>query len=235
MATADFTGQLAFIALIIGALLVLAIPGYAVVAAIYPRGGIPTSERIMLSLGLSLIGTALGALLLNLTAVGVGKVGWLVLLGGVTLAAVVVASVRRGEARVVNFPPVTIEPLPVLLLAGAILIVVGAGAVARAAADIDSSGSIIELWMLPNPSSPELLEVGLRSRDGGSYRLEIWCGPEQCGEWSSLSLTPGEPWRHTMLTAPGALPVEARLYRPDIPGRPLRVVKVATSPVESSR
>lgn len=218
IAIAIVTGTNSFI----GALLALVLPGYAIFAAISSRGGTAASERVLFSLGLSFITTALGAIVLHLTPLGVVPLGWLALLGGVTATGLIVTAMRESLPSV----PIKIERLPALLFAIAIIIVVAAGFAARTGADDDPSASVMQLWMLPIGSGIPQLEVGLRSSEGGRYRLEIWRGTKKYREWSPISLSPGQLWRQAVPTPAGSGPVEVRLYPPDPAAPPLRVVTV---------
>ncbi len=98
---------------------VLFLPGYALVAALFPergegpvdeagaargadeppsrRGGIDGIERVALSFGLSIAVVPLVGLVLNFTPWGIRLVPILLSVGGFTLAAVAVAAVRRRE------------------------------------------------------------------------------------------------------------------------------------------
>jgi len=77
--------------------LVLLLPGYAITAALFPKGAIGVSERLLLSLGLSICVTALGGVILNWTPWGLQPASWAVLLGGITLCASLIALRHRNE------------------------------------------------------------------------------------------------------------------------------------------
>src|SRR4051794_9717466 len=70
-------------------------PGYALTAAVWPRGGLTSAERFALSLGLSLSLATLGGLALYATGVGLWPIPWAVLLGVPTLIGSQVAIRRR--------------------------------------------------------------------------------------------------------------------------------------------
>ncbi|GGL44967.1 hypothetical protein GCM10009037_30460 [Halarchaeum grantii] len=82
--------------------LVLFLPGYALVAALFPEAGsddagIDGVERVALSFGLSIAVTPLLGLVLNFTPWGIRLIPILVAVGGFTLVAAGVAAVRRWE------------------------------------------------------------------------------------------------------------------------------------------
>lgn len=87
---------------------VLFLPGYAIVSALFPadetrrepssdRRSVDVPERLLFSVGLSLAVSPLVALLLNFTPFGVRPTPVLVVLGGLTVVASVVAARRRFE------------------------------------------------------------------------------------------------------------------------------------------
>lgn len=95
---------------VLGLPLVLFLPGYALIAALFPeagagspddedgeREGIDGIERVALSFGLSIAVTPLLGLVLNFTPWGIRLVPILIAVGGFTLAATVVAALRRWE------------------------------------------------------------------------------------------------------------------------------------------
>ncbi|WP_254546104.1 DUF1616 domain-containing protein [Halomarina pelagica] len=91
------------IRVLLGLAFVLFVPGYAVVAALFPErggekadgGGISGVERVALSIGTSVAVVPLLALVLNFTPFGIRLVPILVVLSVVTLAAAAVAARRR--------------------------------------------------------------------------------------------------------------------------------------------
>jgi hypothetical protein len=214
-----------FVAPFIAAIVVLTLPGYAIFAAISPRVGVAASDGMLFSLGLSFVAAALGAIVLNLTPLGVEPFGWRILLGGVTAFGLIVLLMRGRPEESRPFAS-NIERWPALLVAVAIIIVVGSVVAARAGAEGDPSSAVTQLWMLPAPAGNAQLELGLTSADGGRYRVEIWRGGEKSRAWSLISLSPGQLWRQTLPVPAGTGPVEARLYPEDGSGRQLRVVSV---------
>jgi uncharacterized membrane protein len=76
--------------------LVMVLPGYALVAAIFPRRLPRFAERWLMAVVLSLATVAAFGLILNWTAHGIAEPSWLILLPGVTWGACLIAAVRRG-------------------------------------------------------------------------------------------------------------------------------------------
>jgi uncharacterized membrane protein len=84
---------------VIGFAFVLFVPGYALVAALFPRDGtdIQALERLALSVGLSVALVAAVGLTLGFTPFGVGPVSVLASLSGITLISTGVAAFRRAR------------------------------------------------------------------------------------------------------------------------------------------
>ena len=82
--------------IILGLLLVLFLPGYSLIAALFPRkDDLDGIERIALSFGLSIAVVPLLGLALNYTPVGIRLVPVLVVLSVFTVLLAVIAGVRR--------------------------------------------------------------------------------------------------------------------------------------------
>ena len=79
--------------------LVLVLPGYALMASVFPRRSLGAVECLVFSLGLSLVIVVLGGLVLNWTPFGLRASSWSLLLGSITLGACAVALARRRGLR----------------------------------------------------------------------------------------------------------------------------------------
>jgi len=75
--------------------LILVLPGYALVAAVFPRRLPRPTEHLVMTLALSLATTAVVGLLLNWSVPGLTDWTWLVVLPGITWGACLIAAVRR--------------------------------------------------------------------------------------------------------------------------------------------
>src|SRR4051794_12377385 len=71
--------------------LVFVLPGYALVAVVFPNGALGYAERILFSVGMSLAIAIFGGLLLNLLPWGLQATPWAILLAGTTLIGCLVA------------------------------------------------------------------------------------------------------------------------------------------------
>ena len=203
--------------------LVLALPGYAITAAAFPGSGLGLVEYLLFSVGLSLLVTVLGGFLLNWTPWGLQGGSWLGLLWGTTLAASLVAFVRRQRD-----PPVTadglvfgLSPRQGAMLALAALGAVAALGLARTPTPLNRSQGYTVLWMLPAEDGPgNVVRIGVSSMESSMarYRLELRVSGQTVYEWPAISLAPGETWEGSIeLLKEQAEPdlVEALLYRQD--------------------
>lgn len=81
---------------VLGILLVLFLPGYSLIAALFPRrGDLDSVERVALSFGLSIAVTPLIGLVLNYTPWGIRLDPILVGLAGFTLIMCLISHLRR--------------------------------------------------------------------------------------------------------------------------------------------
>ncbi len=96
--------------LVVALPLVLFLPGYALVAAIFAHGKIPLRHLLVLSIGLSLAVLALGALLLNYLPGGIRAGWWALLLVIVVFAAARGAAIRRPN-NALGYTQMWIQPL----------------------------------------------------------------------------------------------------------------------------
>ncbi len=208
--------------------LVLLLPGYALVSALFPNRSLGVAERLMFSLGLSLAIVILGGLGLNWTPFGLRASSWAVLLAGITLAASAVALVRRrgrsmsapGWLRVGN---VGFTLRQGLLLGLAVAIVCGAVAVSIIGAERQSYAGFTQLWILPaggaNPENAVHLGVSNMESTAMEYRLAVNVGGKVVRQWPAIDLEPNKQWEATLVLPPTAsvARVEADLYRADAP------------------
>jgi len=214
-----------------GVPLTLFLPGYAILAATLPHSTLDKAERVLLSLGVSLVVTILGGLILNLTPWGLQSLSWAVWLGGVTLTACLIALLRRpaslrqpGLLR----PRFSAGQLAGLTLAGLVLIataVVTLRAVALASdyAAAYPAVEVVQLWAVPQTvDGQHALRIGIANHttEMATYRLRLQQASRVLEEWPIITLPPGEAW-NTRLTLPDdlstALPVDALLYRQGAP------------------
>jgi uncharacterized membrane protein len=210
--------------------LVLVLPGYALMSALFPRREFGIPERLVFSLALSLVIAVLGGLLLNLTPWGLRAGPWAVLLGGITLGACAATFVRRRGQAISNSGWLRAGNIGLnfrqgLLLGLAGLIVCGAVAVSIIGAERQPYPGFTQLWILPaggaNPKNAVRLGVSNMESTAMQYRLAVSVDGKVVKEWPSIDLNPHEKWEATLLLPQtghaGTAKVEAGLYRTDAP------------------
>lgn len=211
----------------LGLPLVLVLPGYAVTAAMFPKDTLGVPEKVVLSLGLSLVLAALGGIVLNWMPWGLRTSSWAVLLGTVSLGASGVALVRRwratGDDSVTMQANLKINLGQGILFGLAALVTIVAIGIARIGATRQSDQGFTQLWILPaNEVNQSAVRVGVRSGESAvvRYGLQVEAGGSVVLDWPSIELDPGESWeRAVMLPAEQAdtRTVEAKIYRLDTP------------------
>lgn len=221
----------AFLRPLLNVPLVLFLPGYALIAALLPRLT-ARAELTALSLATSLGLAAVAGVVLAFFGIPLGSRSWALLLGGVTLFAVVVAVLRRDSAAsVVAAGPAVVAPsrramslLQVMILGYAVM-VTGAAlyAAPRSIAELPDQGTT-QLWMLPQAGgvagAAATIEIGIANHESSAatYRLELRVAGVTTGEWPSIRLEPGQTWRGTADFPAGTVgDLEAVLTKPDLP------------------
>lgn len=212
--------------------LVLVVPGYALVAALFPGRTLDISERLLFSVGGSLAITIIGGFLLHLSPWGLRADSWVALLSSMTCGAAVVALRRRPRraAGVTEPRRRYLNPGQGILLSLAGLLVVTALNIARIPPPAQDLQGYSLLWMLPDQGSRERLRIGIRSQEFAvvRYRLQIKQDGRIVQEWAPLELKPGEQWdtNATLPAQPPGSQTEALLYRLDAPNTVYRRVMV---------
>jgi uncharacterized membrane protein len=234
---------------ILGIVVVLVLPGYAVTAACIPDRSlrVRVPEYVCLTLGVSLSITVVGGLLLEAIR-RLDGITWSILLGGITLVASAVALKRRSVVDARHPQPGQFSSaLPDigrmlrrgLWLGLVVLMVAGAFAISiNGAVNQQRSQQSTQLWMLPSGTrGPEQrVQVGLTNMQPTttSYNLEVLASGKPVKQWPSIKLEPDEAWQTTLaLPQSGAAPgttVEAVLYLQQAPSTPYRTVDLRLGP-----
>ena len=219
--------------ILLGLPLVLVLPGYALTAALFSSDALSLVERIVFSLGLSLVVAVLGGFVLNWTVGGLQTASWAVLLGSVTLVASGAALMRRlretEKESATSRSDLRIDWGQAALFGLAILVVVGAVLVARGGALQQAVGST-QLWMLPADGADQnVVLLGVRNMEPQAmkYRLQVTVGNDVVREWATIELDPEQKWETTVVLPAGTKQgaVQAKLFLPDQLGTPYRWVK----------
>lgn len=228
---------------VLGLLLVALAPGYTVMLAACPGPAIAGTERLVLSVGVSMTLSVLGGLFLNWTPWGLQPESWVVLLSGVTLVAAAVALARqRGLPTTAQ---VGVRPRPargglglgsVCLLTLAVTIISATILLARISAATPIEAGFSDLWMLPTDGAATPgVRLGVRSQEEAStsYLLRLDVDGAPVTAWHVTELAPGETWEATVGLPPGigrSAVVEARLYRAEALATDAETVREAEIP-----
>ncbi|HLJ32606.1 MAG TPA: DUF1616 domain-containing protein, partial [Ktedonobacteraceae bacterium] len=134
--------------------LVLLLPGYALTSTLFVEQTPGVVERIIFSLGLSLVIVVLGGLVLNWTPAGLRAGSWIGFLSIITIGASVVALMRRrgqgrSTARWSGIGKFGFTFRQGLLLGLAALIVCTAVAISIRGAQQQPRSGFTQLWILP--------------------------------------------------------------------------------------
>ena len=204
-------------------------PGYALVAALFPRQSLFVASRLLFALALSIALLGVGGLVLQVTRIGLFSEAWVILLGIVTLLGCLVALLRRAPSTTEQRQPLDLNVAHLLMIGAAAVLVLVAFNMAQEGARQQPRSGFTQLWMLPSEQGASQVTVGLRNEEGQAltYRLVIEVGGQSVGEWQSVPLAPGEAWETSALIPllPGANDtVEALLYRSDAPDAVYRSV-----------
>jgi uncharacterized membrane protein len=231
---------------VLGWLLLLVLPGAAVVAAVFPQRSLGFAERLMFVPGTSLAVIILGGLILNQSPWGIQTLTWIGMLAGLTLAAGAIAWRRRKRSERMTFRHMSIGlagTTPSLrdasFISAALVIVVAACFVARTPPSPQGLRGYTLLWMLPgqagaassgtSPSAAGPMRVGITSGEftRTRYSLQVAVNQQVVRIWPAIELGPNQQWEAYLALPPeslGGATVEATLYRADSPGTVYRHV-----------
>jgi hypothetical protein len=217
---------------VLGALLVLVLPGFALTSSVLHGQLRGVSERLVFSLGVSLAMAMLAGFVLNWTSWGLQAPGWVLLLGDVTLALAAWglarlrwAIYRQPASRAVSRGTRVAGGWRFrdgLLFGIGATLVISALLVARHGALAQTGPGFTQLWMVPEPASDgqNSVQIGFSNDEQGPtrYDLQLTVDDQLVTEWPSITLDPGGRWTEVV-----ALPsqqynqVEARLLQEDSP------------------
>lgn len=226
---------------VLGVCLVLVGPGLAVTAALLPPQQLGSAEHLLAVFVTSIALAVIGGIVLNATPWGLQPLSWAALLGGVTVAAALVALVRlrarrmragdrprgrrsastRGAEYAASAPQLPTARLALPIVA---LVLLGMGVyVARMPAPADRFQGYTTLWMAPNAEQVApgaRISVQSAEFEPTSYRLEVRVNGQVTGVWPDLTLAPNQSWQ-TQIALPevggNGMELEALLYRNDAP------------------
>jgi uncharacterized membrane protein len=199
---------------------------------------------------ISIVIAILAGVLLNLTPWGLNVRSWTASLCGFTLAACLVAGLRRNSAGNRSspsgnliLPAVRGKDGPGWIGGGGwivfLAVLVTIGAISLAQTPITNPASLQGyslLWVLPGGSdAPGAVTFGVVNDQftPAGYDLKVKIDNQVVQEWPEIRLTPGEKWE-SVFEIPGkrsgSTAVEAFLYKLDAPGTIYRQVRLMVQP-----
>jgi uncharacterized membrane protein len=217
----------------LGALLVLVLPGYALSAALFGPAALSRSERILLSIGLSLALAVFAGLLLNLTPVGLTPLSWAVLLFAIVVGGCAVAWRRLMISPAPDPKPFVMPSVmgPQLALFGvAVVVAVIAMWVAQLPVPQQPEQGYTFLWGLPQ-EDPERFRLGVQNMEAAptDYTLRVQMGERTLHEYT-LELQRSQVWEgYVQVPVTGDEDVNALLFRGDGLDAPYRQVVLRTA------
>ena len=217
----------------VGMPLVVALPGYALLRAIFLYPPFGRAAWLVSSMATSLALVALSGFVLDWTPWGLQSATWAIWLGSITLAALAVAWYRRaGAARATQqddgavvapaaLPPVQLSRRQYVVIGAAATVSVAAFAVAYIGYRAAPTPGFTQFWLLPVDAVR--VRLGMRNEEGvpSSFTLRLQADGELVREWAMVPLAPGETWEMLVTLPPErvrAKTIEALLYRARVQG-----------------
>jgi len=196
-----------------GLALVLALPGYAIAAAILPPAELWPAERFLLSGALSIATTIASALVLSVAQTKLTALPWASVIAAITVLAAAVARLR-GNARAARLPRLSlrITDAIALLLAGALL----AGAAWLGFRPLSAPpGTRGTTALSIAKCGPQSFEIGVSSDQlsKANFTLAIQVSGGGAQIFGPIELSPGSSWSRVVSTIAGSPQVTAQLFR----------------------
>ena len=191
--------------------LVLVLPGYALTAAQFGPQEIRPSERVLLSLAVSVVATILAALLLQVVGAQLETAPWMGLLALLAVGGAVVGE-RRGHARALAARRLLVGPARLAGLGAALVLLGGAAALGFTAlpAPKGTQGATL-LWILPHGSGAVSVGVISDETRRRTVTVSVAVAGQPLRQLGRVSLAPGARWTRVLATGPGSPIVRAFL------------------------
>jgi uncharacterized membrane protein len=195
----------------------------------HPIGG---PDQILLSFGLSMATAVLVGFGLNTLSIGLQALSWILSLGLVTTAFVVLAILlRRKDIAKINKTSRVRITLRDSVLFGLAILVAASAAWLSVIRPLQPQPSFTQLWILPanQTSKTCVASIGVQSFENTSqtYQIILTVNNTQTKIWPSIVLTPQQKWVQSVPVTSDTTTVfhiEARLFRMDNPGKVYRNV-----------
>lgn len=217
---------------IVGLLVVLVLPGFALTAALFKQHQLSWAERLLLSGGASIALVIVGSLLLKQSGMPLQPLYWVGLLVSVTLGAALVAWLGSQSQPDLEPGPrqVGLNSTHLVLLGLALFVTSVAFTTVRSAAPSQEYQGYTIFWLTPQAASASnRLQLGVTSKEltPTAYKVQIKVNDQLAQEWPQLLLAPHQLWQASIempVEQIAQSTVEAILYRLDQPETPYRQV-----------
>lgn len=195
--------------------LVLFVPGYLLVGALFPTAHLSGLERVLISVGSSIALVILTGLALALLGLPLDAFLWTVALASMAVVGALIVGLRRARAGYrrpgLQFSVGRLDAL--------LLMVAGVSLVGILAWDVVTTAQMerpppAQLWLLPADSGVPVAQLGMRAGSpGGAYTIRLTSSGVPLYEYH-VSLAASEVWEMTVpfTEEQRGLPVVARLY-----------------------
>lgn len=222
---------------VVGAPLLLLLPGYATITAIFPQRALDAVERLLFSIGISVGLLIVSGLVLHCLPTGlqrwvwaVGPVSFILLISAFTL--ITKSSLPTLRQRLWVWPGPTSPPFGryhAFLIGLAMVIVAAAISLARTPAPQQGLEGYTMLWISPGGAGAGAVRLGVRNMEFTTvqYQLHFEADDRVFAIGPVLTLKPGETWeRQVLLPAefPHPQSLTISLYRLDVASEPYRRV-----------
>ncbi len=191
------------------------------------RRSLTVSDRLILSVGLSLSIDIVSGFILNLLPIGLNAVSWAVFLGLLTIIlSFLILFLRRGVPQSDRQPrEFRIDIRVGILFWLSIVVVLFSILYSALSAYRQPTSGFTQLWMLPPTQSEQncAVHLGIHSFEAApvTYRLTMAVDGKLTESWLSIALTPHQEWNQAVLLTvknTKSAYVQANLYRLDKPG-----------------
>ena len=199
--------------------LVLVLPGYAAVAALFAPGALRHPERVVLSLALSIAATILSGLAVDVAGAKLDAAPWLEVLGALTLLAALTA-LARGHARRLRAPAVRLRAIEIAALVAALVLLAAAAVIGfKPLAPPARTQGTAGLGLLEAPAGRAAVCVSVINEQFHvtSYRVTVSVAGRTNRTFGPIKLAPGATWDRLVAVGPGLPAVRATLYRASAP------------------
>jgi hypothetical protein len=219
----------------------LVLPGWVLVRAVYRPAELESVERWLLVMGLSVVSLICLGLILDLTGPGLSPVPWVAGLA-ILLAPMEAVATRRDRrrapatGRLATRTRPAVRPPPITLAVIGTCVILAAGAIAWVGKSARSQvyPGFTQLWLIPSHGPAGRYDIGVRSVEHAraNFALVLSRGQHLLATYRYDGLPPGETWKvqwndttgTTGSTDPAV--VHVRLLRD---GRPYRLVALSSA------